>query len=270
MNPSSSVTSAQPAGVSHETPYLSHSRVNRYLHCPEQYRLYYVERLRPKVPDAALIFGQLVHEAIARFFRSAALPAESFAQAWNVLRDEPLNYNQRESWELLREKGIALLTKFLDEEVPRLGNVTAIEQSFTLRITSFNLALVGVVDLVAELDDVRTVIDFKTTSSAYQGHDVQLSDQLTAYQLAEPDADQVAFCVFVKTKEPRIDWYVSARQPAHLAEYIAKAGVVARAITASHFYKRPGKWCGYCDYLPVCLGDQQKVYETLVQLTPRS
>ena len=260
----------EPKGVSPETPYLSHSRVNRYLHCPEQYRLYYVERLRPKIPDAALIFGQLVHEAIAQFFRTGMLPADSFASAWSVLRDEPLNYNQRDSWQLLRDKGVALLTKFLDEEVPRLGNVTAIEQSFTLRITSLNLALVGVIDLVAELDDVRTVIDFKTTTSAYQDHDVQLSDQLTAYQLAEPDAQQVALCVFVRTKEPRIDWHLSARQPAHLAEYLVKADLVGRAITAGHFYKRPGKWCGYCDFLPVCLGDSQKVRETLVQVAPRS
>jgi len=257
-------------GVSHETPYLSHSRVNRYLHCPEQYRLYYVERLRPKIPDAALLFGQLVHEALAQFFRTGVLPAESFANAWNVLRNEPLNYNQRDSWEILRDRGIALLMKFLNDEVPRLGNVTAIEQSFTLRITSLNLALVGVIDLVAELDDVRTVIDFKTAVSAYQDHDVHLSDQLTAYQLAEPDAEQVALCVFVRTKEPRIDWYISARQPAHLAEYLAKADLVGRAIAAGQFYKRPGKWCGYCDYLPVCLGDQEKVRQTLVEVAPRS
>ena len=28
--------------ASSSLPYLSHSRVSRYLHCPEQYRLYYV------------------------------------------------------------------------------------------------------------------------------------------------------------------------------------------------------------------------------------
>jgi hypothetical protein len=34
----------------------------------------------------------------------------------------------------------------------------------------------------------------------------------------------------------------------------------------NRFYKRPGKWCLYCDYLPVCTGDQKKVKETLVQI----
>ncbi len=96
-----------------------------------------------------------------------------------------------------------------------------------------------------------------------------LNDQLTAYQLAEPDAEQSALCVFVKTKEPRIDWYVSARKPEQVIEYLAKVAYVAGEIAAGHFYKRPGKWCGYCDFLAVCLGDEVKVRETLMQVTPR-
>jgi CRISPR/Cas system-associated exonuclease Cas4 (RecB family) len=267
MNPPVAAVAKQ--GVSTETPYLSHSRVSRYLHCPEQYRLYYVERLRPKTPDAALMFGQLIHQALAQLFRTGADPAESFDNAWLVLRDDPLNDGRYESWEIMRAKGKALLAKFLNEEMPRLGNVMAIEQLFTLRITSLDLALVGVIDLVAELDGVHTVIDFKTAGSAYQDHDVQLSDQPAAYQLAEPDAQQFALCVFVCTKEPRIEWYISARQPAQLAEYLAKADLVGHAVTAGHFYKRPGRWCGYCDFLPVCLGDEQKTRETLVQVAPR-
>ena len=157
----------------------------------------------------------------------------------------------------------------LDNEVPRLGTVSAVEQPFTLRITTLDLPMVGVIDRVAELDDVRTVIDFKTAGAAYQDHDVQSSDQLTAYRRAFPEVEQVALCVLVRTKEPRIDCYVSARQPAHLAKYRAKADRVGRSIMSGQFYKRPGKWGGYCDYLPVCLGDQGKVRETLVQVAPQ-
>jgi hypothetical protein len=28
---------------------------------------------------------------------------------------------------------------------------------------------------------------------------------------------------------------------------------------------RKVKWCGYCDYLPVCMGDKEKIKEALVQ-----
>jgi hypothetical protein len=52
----------------------------------------------------------------------------------------------------------------------------------------------GVIDLVATLHRKSTVVDFKTSGSAYGNHEAILSDQLSAYQLAEPEAEQ-AECV---------------------------------------------------------------------------
>ncbi len=51
-----------------------------------------------------------------------------------------------------------------------------------------------------------------------------------------------------------------------VTEYLAKAQLIAHKIATSRFYKRPGKWCAWCDYLPVCLGDSRRVNETLVQI----
>lgn len=259
----------QPRGVFSKTPHLSHSRVSKYLHCPEQYRLHYVENLRPRISDANLVFGQLVHQALAQFFHTGSDPAESFDNAWLVLAKEQLTYSDRESWEILRDKGNALLRRFVEKEAPRITAVRAIEKPFTLNVTRLGTPLIGIIDLVAELDSVLTVIDFKTARAAYPEHEVALADQLTAYQLSEPDAEQVAFCVFVKTKEPRIDWYVSQRRGSDLSAYLAKVERIADEIAAGHFYQRPGRWCSYCDFLPVCLKDEQKVRDTLVQIATR-
>jgi hypothetical protein len=73
-------------------------------------------------------------------------------------------------------------------------------------------------------------------------------------------------CVLVKTKEPKIEWHVSQRNPTDLIDYLANAGYVAREIAVERFYKRPGMWCTWCDYLPVCLKDEKKMAETLVHL----
>ncbi len=54
----------------------------------------------------------------------------------------------------------------------RIGNVKAAEKTFELRITSLDLPVVGIIDLLADVDGKRTVIDFKTSSSAYQDHEV--------------------------------------------------------------------------------------------------
>ena len=248
------------------TPHLSYSRINRYLHCPEQYRLYYVENLRPRSPSASLVFGQILHQALAFFFQKQGDAVAFFQKAWGEAKHVELKYSQRESWQKLQARGPALLEKFFREEVPRLENVTASEKVFELNITSLDLPFIGVIDLIADLDGKRTVVDFKTSGSAYEDHEAVLSDQLTAYQLAEPDAEQTALCVLIKTKEPKIEWHLAKREGSQLLEFLSKAELIAHEIAAGHFYKRPGKWCSWCDYQPVCTGDAQNAKETLVQI----
>lgn len=253
---------ARPTGA----PHLSHSRVSRYLLCPEQYRLYYIENLRPRLYSASLVFGQAVHQGLAAFFRHGTDPAGAFTALWKEAGQVELRYGQRESWQRLDETGRALLTNFVAEELQRISNVAASEKSFELGITDFDAPFIGVIDLVADIDDKKTVTDFKTSGSSYADHEVRLSDQLTAYQLAEPEAEQLALCVLVKTKEPKIEWHASGRNPEDLVNYLGKAGYVAREIAAGRFYKRPGLWCGWCDFLPVCVKDERKVEQSLVRL----
>lgn len=251
------------SSVYRDAPHLSFSRIQRYLTCPEQYRCYYIERLRPKVLSASLIFGQTVHQALTQFFHNGEDPAEAFAKHWSEVKAVPLRYSARETWANLLERGQALLTKFVAAELPKLERVVASEKTFELSVSTLKVPLVGIIDLLAVIGGELTVVDFKTSGSSYDDHEVVLSDQLTAYHLAEPQARQSAFCVLVKTKEPRIEWHFSRRTGAQLTEFLAKVEHVARDIAAQRFYKRPGQWCSWCDYLPLCLGDQQRAEETL-------
>lgn len=260
-------TEAEETLISDRTLHLSYSRIAKYLLCPEQYRLYYLANLRPRLTSASLVFGQTLHQALAHLFKDQGNPVLFFQEAWADMQQAPLTYNTRESWEKLRTVGEALLRKFLAEEVPKLSTIQAVERPFRLDISSLDLPFVGIIDLIVDVHGRRTVVDFKTSASSYEPYEVALSDQLTAYQLAEPEAEQLALCVLVKTKEPRIEWHWAKRTPAQLTEYLAKADLVAHEIHAGHFFKRPGKWCAWCDYLPVCLGDQKQVKETLVQIT---
>jgi len=247
-------------------PHLSYSQASRYLTCPEQYRLYYLEGLRPKQDPANLVFGKLIHQSLACLFQSTGDPVAHFQAAWDGMKQRKLRYAVRETWEKLNEKGTILLQRFVTEEYSKIGTVHASERPFTLTISSLELPFVGVVDLVADVEGKRTVIDFKTSSSTYEEHEVALSDQLTAYQLADPTAEQCALLVLVKTKEPRIDWYLSHRTGEQLREYLEKLGLVAQQIHDRVFYKRPGPHCSYCDFLPVCLGDQKQVEVTLTRV----
>src|SRR6266705_1385008 len=196
------------------TPHLSHSRINRYLTCPEQYRLYYIDRLRPRVDSASLVFGTVIHVAIADLFRTGEDPVSHFHRDWETLKQVQLRYSKRESWEDFNTKGGKLLRQFLEVEAPKIGKTFGVERKFELRVTALKRPFIGSIDLVAEIKNRTTVVDFKTATSDYDDHEAALSDQLTAYSLAEPEADQVALCVLVKTKEPYIEWHFATRSPA--------------------------------------------------------
>lgn len=260
------MTAAGSNGPRFPEPHLSHSRITKYLTCPEQYRLYYVEGLRTRHPSASLVFGSVIHSALAQLFSGQADAVTWFMQEWDNVLGHPLVYKPRETWETLRVAGHVLLSRFLREELPRIGEVRGVEQPFEISVTDLELPFVGVIDLVAEVNGKRTVIDYKTSSSGYGIQEVNLSDQLTAYHLAEPEAARSAIWVLIKTKDPRIEWHPTGRTPAQLTEYLKKVRLVAGEIREGRFFKRPGLWCSWCDYLPVCTGQQAKANETLVHI----
>lgn len=72
--------------------------------------------------------------------------------------------------------------------------------------------------------------------------------------------------MLVKTKEPRIEWHFAERDAGRLAEYLAKVQIISEDIATGTFYKRPGRRCGYCDFLPVCFGDRNKAQQTLLKI----
>ncbi len=234
-------------------PPLSHSRINRYETCPESYRLYYVERIRVKTPSASLVFGSFVHQALAALFIQDANPSELFTELWNQVEYAEIQYNCRETWESLLERGKALLDQFVAEELPKIGDIHAVEQPFELAVSHLDVPLIGVVDLVADVNGEPTVVDFKTSGSRYDDHEIALSDQLTAYALAQPAARQSAYCVLVKTKQTRIEWHFARRTPEQTTAYLDKIAFVGQDIRAGKFWKRPGKHCSWCDYLELCL-----------------
>jgi putative RecB family exonuclease len=238
------------------TPHFSYTRIQKYLTCPEQYRLHYVEKLRPKIESASLVFGSVMHLALAEYFRRSVDPVKTFLQDWDALKDVHLRFSKKESWARLRESGQGLLAKFMAEEAQKITQVFSVERVSTLGLSNLALPFVAIIDLVAEMDGKRTLVEFKTAISDFEHFEVALLDQLTAYKLAEPEVEQIAICVFLKTKAPKIRWHRTDRNPQQVTEYLEKAELVTQQIAQGIFYKRIGKWCRQCDFLSLCLGNK--------------
>lgn len=103
---------------------------------------------------------------MARRFTKGGDPVAHFEEMWAIIKDIPLGYKKRESWEELRTSGTALLAKFVAEELPVLGTISTVEKRFEFSVTLLDQPFVGVIDLIAERNRKRTVVDFKTAGAS--------------------------------------------------------------------------------------------------------
>src|ERR1051325_2120782 len=120
------------------TPHWSHSRIAKYLQCPEQYRLHYVVGLRTRIPTINLVFGKVIHGAMADLFTMGD-PVQFFQQRWENLKHVEMDCGKGETWERYRIMGERLIEKFMSQELERVGTVTAVEKAFTLTISNLTL-----------------------------------------------------------------------------------------------------------------------------------
>lgn len=239
-------------------PHLSHSRVSRYIACPEQYRLHYVEGLRPLVPPASLHFGKAVHAALAHLFLGEGHPVECFRALWIEYKETDLNYGFQGSWDKLNERGANLLQQFVTDELKAIESVEGVEIPFELSISNVDAPFVGVIDLLARIGGRTVVVDFKTSSSAFADYDAPMSDQLAGYRLAYPEADDAAFCVLRKGREAKIDWHFAGSATDQLPAFTRKLETVGHQIADEQFFRRPGQQCRSCAFLAICLGGDPK------------
>ncbi len=190
----------------------------------------------------------------------------TFKQEWQALREIEFRYSRKDSWQSLSEKGERLLQKSCRDEVQKISKIISVEAVFELGLSNLGFSFIGIIDLVGEVNGKRTVVEFKTAVTDFEDHEVALLDQLTPYQLAEPDVEQVAVSVFVKSKEPRIEWHTTQRKSEQVVEFLEKAEILSRQIEQQNFYKRPSKWCRQCEFLPVCVDDTKKAQQTLIRI----
>jgi len=248
---------------------ISHSSVNKYDFCPRAYRYYYIEGWRPKVKKPPLLFGEAVDVALTALFKAGEEPLSVFEAAWLKHKDSPVEWGKRNTWEGFLEIGKKLLDRFVSEEAPRFTEVSPENVQCRLSAQVNDLVVVGYPDLVSQVDGLLSLVDFKTSLSSYDPEEVQLNEQLTAYWwlcLANGlPVERVAFCVLLKLKEPRIEWYFSARSEQDVAEYQEKLQLIASDIECKRFPKKTSS-CGHmggCEFKPLCLGDEAQIRDKL-------
>ncbi len=244
---------------------VSVSQVQSYLFCPLKYRFQYVEKLPAPWRPAALAFGISVHSAVEWFQRERYAgrdPASQevvdiFAADWYAANLEPIVFPERESQELLAEKGQALVQLYVEQANGTLPAL--IEDRFEIEIVDpetgevLDVVLRGVIDLV-EADG--TLVEVKTAARTFDVGSLERHLQLSTYALVRllqtGTIPQLRIDALLKTKVPRIDRLPASRTIADLAWTARLIESIACAIRSGSFFPNPSYRCAECEYFAHC------------------
>jgi PD-(D/E)XK nuclease superfamily len=144
----------------------SYTQISQYLRCPRSYRYRYLDGWREKESRAAMAFGRCFENALGAYFREEDCSAVLFKE-WEVYRDAPFQYKKGETWDCLMHQGVHLLQRFAQHNRVHVRNPRKDLQIKFRRELGDDSEFVAYLDAIGQIDGVRCLIDWKTTTSRY-------------------------------------------------------------------------------------------------------
>jgi hypothetical protein len=226
---------------------------------------------REKETRAAMVFGRCFEKALEAYFCGDDCGAVLFRE-WGIYRDTPFEYKKGETWDRLVHQGIHLLERFARDNRIHIPQPKENLQIKVTRDFPDGNDFVSYVDAVGELDGLRCLIDWKTTSSRYPEEPaglLSLDPQLICYSWMTGIPD-VAFVVFVRKHNPEIQYLktsISEEQRSEFGRLVAATiGQIESAQFPSHSGIRfPQNGCVSCSHLGLCLGNQKLIDSNLIR-----
>ncbi len=245
-----------PAIVADGKLHLSATAIEDYLSCPLKFKFSHFLKI-PTGPQAALTFGNIMHQAVRHYFelrRQAPPPfaamEEFFLRAWKDVGFEDAYQEQA-----YKKAGLEQLRGFVERQTENLVPAEKIRLEETFHLELGDVVLEGRVDQIDPLgppgDPAVELIDYKTGRPRSQ-KDADRSLQLSIYALAAREQ--------LKLKPARLTFYnltnnqpvSTARTARELDQAVEEIREVAEQIRRMLFQPAPGFACRWCDYVPVC------------------
>ena len=249
----------------------SYTQIAHYLRCPRSYRHRYLDGWREKETRSAMVFGRCFERALESFFRNEDCGV-AFHREWGVYRDTPFEYKRGETWDRLVHQGVHLLERFAQDRRIHVANPDENLQIKVVRKLRNSSEFVSYIDAVGELDGIRCLIDWKTTSSRYPDEPtglLSLDPQLICYSWITGIAE-VALVVFVRKHHPEIQYLKTSITDEQRAEFGRLVATTIVQIEAAQFpshsgIRFPQNGCLSCSHLGLCLNDQNLIDSNLIR-----
>lgn len=244
--------------------YLTYSMLRVYLSCPRKYKYIFVDGWKKVKPNAAMLFGSMVHEALAYWAMTDSDPAEYFSSAWDYRIDpDEVAFSKRESYDSLMKIGVALcnpIPKILKDQGMEIAEVEKELPYYDNK----ELVLKGTADAIAIHKGKNVLLDWKTAAAPYKETDVELDYQFSIYSMLTGIQDCFYIVMIKRLKEPEIQVLHTSRGPEQWGEALKVLDKSRAAIARGEFEKNPSFLCKSCDFRGLCCSKVQDPVE-LVQ-----
>jgi len=102
---------------------------------------------------------------------------------YKSFKDKDKTYFNRASWLCLKRKGLLLIEAFKVQFYPKITKVLATQQRANIKDPNTGDSVVGVIDMVLEIEgyDKPIIFDLKTAARPYTEEQIELTTQLTLY-----------------------------------------------------------------------------------------
>jgi hypothetical protein len=249
----------------------SFTQISQYLRCPRSYRYRYLDGWREKETRAAMVFGRSFEVALGALFRGEDPGAALFTD-WSSYRDAVLEYKKGDTWDRLMHQGIRLLERFAQDDRIRIHNPQENLQLKILQRLPGGNEFLGYLDAVGELDGVRSILDWKTTTARYPDNPeglLSLDPQLICYSWLT-GISEVAFVVFVRKHHPEVQYLRATISEAQRKEFGRLVETTVSQIEMGQFtphsgIRFPQNGCVSCSHLGLCLENEPLIAANLIR-----
>ncbi|MGH9431579.1 MAG: RecB family exonuclease, partial [Terriglobia bacterium] len=240
---------------------LSATSAEDFLQCPLKYKFGRVMRIPPG-PQAALTFGNLMHQSVRHYFelRRQGLPSVPEMESFYLSGWRNAGFDDDYQEDSYKKAGLEQLRGFVaaHQGIVIDPQKVRMEQQFSLDFG--DLKLEGRIDQVNEIElkggVAHELIDYKTGRPRTQ-KDADQSLQLAVYALAARELHGAipARLTFYNLTDNRA--VSSVRTEEKLRESLDELRAVAREIRDGAFEANPGFHCRWCSFVSICPAHEQ-------------
>ncbi|MFA5061406.1 MAG: PD-(D/E)XK nuclease family protein [Candidatus Pacearchaeota archaeon] len=243
----------------------SHSRLSTFEKCPYQYKLKYVDRIKPEIPETIENFmGKRVHETLEKLYKdkkdfkriSKSMILKYYKDLWDKEFSENILIAREDmNAENYKKKGLKFIEDYYDKYKPfDQLTILGLETDDRMTLPDGNQWYVKIDKLACDKEGNYYVCDYKTNKDMKTQEEVDSDRQLALYSTWVKDK-------FPDAKSVKLVWHmlafnkeaVSERSEEQLQKLQEEVCNKIKEIeSATEFPRNQTGLCSYCVYKEMC------------------